>query len=58
MCYGMGCHWENRNGECTKPIGESCAIIDGWEKEEESINPYEDPLYWAETRKGDNYHGN
>ena len=35
MCYGMGCPWENHDGECTKPIGESCAIIDGWEGEEE-----------------------
>lgn len=55
MCYGMGCPWENHDGECTKPIGTPC-VEPEWE-EEQVINPYEDPLYWAGTRKGDNYHG-
>ena len=42
MCYGMGCPWENRNGECTKPIDMPC--VEPEEEEEELLPDDEDAL--------------
>ena len=34
MCYGFGCPWESRMGECCRPRGESCPDIEPPQEEE------------------------
>ena len=35
MCYGMGCRFEDYNGDCTKPRFTPCAIEEPEREEEE-----------------------
>ena len=44
MCCGMGCPWENYDGECTKPVDMPCVEPEGEEEEEDLLSDDEDAL--------------
>ena len=42
MCYGMGCPYENRHGDCTKPRHEPCH----YDEKAQADREFDEMLAW------------